>query len=176
MPAAVTDPIMRGESPPLFGEDYLSAQVLDIVCRYCNAGGDELDSYGVPAYAELMHMCAESGDIEITGEFGDRITGTVTPEGRATLEQFEAEESKSNEPPPRVADPDYTGWSDADLEAAWNEAHDRLRAIIKERADAHDLDMRHICTVRGDSLHFTGDAPEAGQVSHKLFPDPLAVA
>lgn len=135
--------------PPLFGEDYISAQVLDIVSRYCDAGGNQLDSYGVPAYAELMRMCAEVGHIELTGEFGDRITGSLTPEGRATLRQYDAErESKSGEPPPRIADPDYTGWSHADLEAAWNEALDRLGAIIQERTDAHDLDMRHIRLVR----------------------------
>jgi hypothetical protein len=110
-------------TPALFGEDYISAQVLDIVSRYCDAGGNELDSYGVPAYAELMRMCAEVGAIEITGESGDRITGRITPEGSATLRQFDAErKNESSDPPPRVADPDYTGWSHADLEAAWNES------------------------------------------------------
>jgi uncharacterized protein (DUF433 family) len=75
---------------PLFGEDYIPAQVLDIVSRYCNAGG-ELDSRGVAIYAELMRLCAEGGDIEITGEFGDRLTGTITAHGRAYLNRFRAD-------------------------------------------------------------------------------------
>ena len=75
--------------PPLFGEDWLSAQLLEIVCRHCGTTGDELDSHGDPLRAELMRLCAESGDIEITAEFGDRITGTITPEGLAMLAQLD---------------------------------------------------------------------------------------
>ena len=75
--------------PPLFGEDWLSAQLLEIVCRHCGTTGDELDSHGDPLRAELMRLCAESGDIEITAEFGDRITGTITPEGLAMLARLD---------------------------------------------------------------------------------------
>ena len=80
-------------TPPLFGEDYLSAQMLDIVSRYCDAGGGELDSQGDPLRAELMRLCAEIDDIEITAQFGDRITGKMTPAGSAALERFRGEQS-----------------------------------------------------------------------------------
>jgi hypothetical protein len=87
----------RYPRPPLFGEDWLSARLLEIVCRHCGTTGDELDSHAIPAHADLMRLCAEDGNIEITGERDGRIFAKVTPEGRATLDWLRADRERDRE-------------------------------------------------------------------------------
>jgi hypothetical protein len=87
-------PIDYSDIPPLFGEDWLSAQLLDIVRRHCGTTGDELDSHGSPVLAELMTLCAEGFSIEITGEDDGHIFAKLRPEGRALLDQFRAERER----------------------------------------------------------------------------------
>lgn len=83
--------------PPLFGEDWIAAQVLEIVCRHCGTTGDDLDSGAVPAHADLMRLCAECGDIEITGEHDGRVFAKVTPEGRTILDWLRADREGDSE-------------------------------------------------------------------------------
>jgi hypothetical protein len=85
------------DNPPLFGEDWYSARLLEIVCRYCGAAGDELDSGAIPAHADLMRLCAENGDIEITAERDGRIFAVLTPEGRALLDCLRADRERDRE-------------------------------------------------------------------------------
>jgi hypothetical protein len=100
-------------TPPLFGEDYYEATILDIVCRHCKAE-DGLDSRGDRLRAELMMLCEEAGDIEIKDQFGWLITANLTPEGLNTLaalaEQEAREQAKtvnigSDDAPPNGNDP-----------------------------------------------------------------------
>jgi hypothetical protein len=64
-PLAQTPPDYS-DIPPLFGEDWLSARLVEIVCRHCGTTGDELYSHAIPAHADLMSLCAEAWFIEIT--------------------------------------------------------------------------------------------------------------
>jgi hypothetical protein len=89
-------PIDYSDIPPLtdallFAEDWLSAQLLEIVCRHCGTTGDGLDSHGIAAHADLMRLCAEGFTIEITAERDGHIFAKLLPEGRALLDQLRAE-------------------------------------------------------------------------------------
>ena len=65
-----------------------------------NATADDLDSYGIPANEDAMREL--DGDlIEITHETDDRIFAKVTPQGRALLEQLQAE--REDDPPGSTA-------------------------------------------------------------------------
>jgi hypothetical protein len=86
------------DHPPLFGEDWLWAQLLDIVCKHCRATGDELDSHAIPAHADLMSLCAEGCYIEITGERDGRIFAKVLPEGCALLDSLRADPERGAKP------------------------------------------------------------------------------
>jgi hypothetical protein len=91
-------PIDYSDIPPLFGEDWLSARLLEIVCEHCGTtGGGELDSGAIPAHADLMRLCAEGGDIEITRQCGAHIIAKVTPEGRALLDRLRAERERDRQ-------------------------------------------------------------------------------
>ena len=79
---------------PLFGEDWLAARLLEIVCKHCGTTGDELDSHASPVLAELIALCAEGGDIEITGERDGRTFAKVTPEGRLSLDWLRADRAR----------------------------------------------------------------------------------
>jgi hypothetical protein len=118
VPCEVTATNRRNEQMTLFSEDYSAAKILDVVRRYCG-GEDDLDSRSVQRSApisggplaapscqprlecqaladrraELMHVCAEDGCLEITGEFGACITANITPEGVDVLEALDEEEA-----------------------------------------------------------------------------------
>jgi hypothetical protein len=89
---------LRLPQPPLFADDWLCARFLEIVCKHCGLSGDELDSHGIPAHADLMALCEEEGLIEITRESDGRIFGKVTSHGRALLDQLRAEREREAKP------------------------------------------------------------------------------
>ena len=51
-------------------------------------------AFSAPSTMPSMDVSETDKVIEITAEFGDRITGRITPEGQATLRQFEAERER----------------------------------------------------------------------------------
>ncbi len=85
----------HGKEPPtpgLWSEEYLYAEIVEMVLRHCGTTGDELDSGDVPVHAELMTMCEEGGLIEITNRAGGRIRSKFLPEGRDLIERLRAEQ------------------------------------------------------------------------------------
>ena len=61
---------------PLFGEDWLSAQLLETVCRHCGTTDDKLDSDAIPAHADLIRLCSEDTALSKSPE---SVTGASLP-------------------------------------------------------------------------------------------------
>src|SRR5947209_1387481 len=85
------------EGSPFYfrAKEYLCALLLATVMEHCSTGtGEMLDSGGVRSNAEDMVACAQGGLIQITGQEGGRIFGTVTPDGHALIERLRMEQER----------------------------------------------------------------------------------
>jgi uncharacterized protein (DUF433 family) len=105
------------DTPPLFGEDWLSALLLAMLIDHCTghspekerqlqtgqatylspdpSPGEWLNSYNSPANAAAMREL--EGYLEIVEQDGARILAKLTPEGRALLDQLQADRERDRE-------------------------------------------------------------------------------
>ena len=85
---------MTAPTPPLFGEDYVTAILLRMVLEHCSTtDAGELDSFGIEANADAMRDLAQAGFIEIVEQTGERIRATVLPEAEALVARFLADKA-----------------------------------------------------------------------------------
>jgi hypothetical protein len=98
-------------TPPLFGEEWITALLLAMVVEHCGTFSPEksrtmisdfapdpspdqwLDSYNIAANADAMREL-DGSEIEITEQDGDHIRAKVTAEGRALLDWLRAERAR----------------------------------------------------------------------------------
>ena len=104
--------------PTLYGEEWMTALLLALVIEHCGgfspekrrsmtsyfspdpSPGQWLDSYNITANADAMQEL--EGLIEIVEQDGAHIVAKVTPQGRALLGQFRAQQKRDRE---REAEP-----------------------------------------------------------------------
>ncbi len=78
------------------GEEELLATLLCVIDQACATKGEALDSYALSAYARAMRLLAQCGLFEIEDEFGRRVFGKITAQGRAYIARLYEEEDKED--------------------------------------------------------------------------------